>query len=181
MKYLTKGKRGKIYIDKGIAKKVSSNKTIKKEVYWLKLLNKHKIGPELINFKKNYFKYKFAEGDFILEYIEKFDKNKIKKALIGILKQCRILDKLKINKLEMHHPVKHIIIGRKAVMIDFERCYLTDKPKNTSQFCQFIMNTSRELNRKNIKINKKKLINKIKIYKNNQNEKNFKEIINLIA
>jgi len=38
----------------------------------------------------------------------------------------------------MHHPWKHIIIGKKVVLIDFERMHVTKDPKNVSQFCQFV-------------------------------------------
>ena len=61
----------------------------------------------------------------------------------------------------MHHPVKHIIIGknRKPVLIDFERCRKTEKPKNVTQFCQFLIgNLVRELlSKKGIAIDKNKI------------------------
>ena len=40
----------------------------------------------------------------------------------------------------MHHPLKHIIIDKLGipVMIDFERCHKTDKPKNVTQFVEFV-------------------------------------------
>ena len=139
MKYFSKGKRGKIYLQGKIAIKKAARNRIKNEVYWLKILNKSNIGPRLISYKNNYFKYKFIKGDFILDFINKNEKIKIKKILINILKQCRILDKLKVNKKELHNPVKHIIINKRVNMIDFERCYKTDKPKNITQFCQFIL------------------------------------------
>ena len=46
---------------------------------------------------------------------------------------------MQVNKEEMHHPLKHVLIkDTKAVMIDFERVHYTEKPKSTTQFCQFI-------------------------------------------
>ena len=106
-------------------------------------------------------------------------KNKVKKVLIDILKQCKVLDKLKVNKLEMHNPYKHIIIGKKIVMIDFERCYKTLKPKNVSQFCQFLIsrNIKKVLDKKKIKIDKRKLIKLVKKYKESYNEKDFRNIL----
>ena len=173
-KYLTKGKRGKIYLEKGIAKKKSLPKRVKNESSWLKILNKHNIGPKLIEVKKDYFKYKFVEGDFILDY---FKSNKYKSIILGVLKQCRVMDKLKVNKLEMHNPHKHIIINnKKPVMIDFERAYKTEKPKNVTQFCQFLMSRKVQDIIK-YKINKKELIKILKIYKKNQTEVNFNRII----
>ena len=172
--YLTKGKRGKIYVQGDIAIKKSLPKRVKNESFWLKILNKYKIGPKLMEVKKNYFKYKFIKGDFILDY---FKLNDSKPIIIDVLKQCRIMDKLKLNKLEMHNPHKHIIIeNKKSVLIDFERAYKTEKPKNVTQFCQFLMSKSVQ-NIVKYKINKKELIKLLKKYKNNQTEKNFNIII----
>ena len=88
----------------------------------------------------------------------------------------------KINKLEMHNPCKHIIIDKKPVMIDFERCYFTNKPKNVTQFCQFIMSNKLILllKHKKIKMNRKKLIASVKIYKKTYNKKDFNNILKLL-
>jgi len=176
-KYLTKGKRGKIYVEKGIAIKKSIPKRVKNESYWLRILNKYSIGPKLIEVKKDYFKYKFIKGDFILDY---FKSNNSKTVIIDVLKQCRIMDKLKVNKLEMHNPHKHIIIEKKKpVMIDFERAYKTEKPKNVTQFCQFLM-SKRVQEILKWKISKKELIKLLKQYKKNETEINFNKIIKYI-
>jgi len=174
-KYLAKGKRGRIYVEGGVALKKSSPARVKNESKWLKILNKRSIGPKLIEVKKDYFKYIFIRGDFILDY---FKMNNPKPVILDVLKQCRILDKLKINKLEMHNPHKHIIIeNNKPFLIDFERAYETEKPKNVTQFCQFLMSKKVRSILK-YKINKKRLIGLLKKYKDNETEKNFNEIIN---
>ncbi|MBS3134889.1 hypothetical protein J4406_00760 [Candidatus Woesearchaeota archaeon] len=173
-RYLTKGKRGKIYVEKGIAIKKSLPERVKNESSWLRILNRHGIGPKLIEVKKNYFKYKFIEGDFILNY---FKLNNPERIIIDVLKQCRVMDKLKVNKLEMHNPHKHIIIrNKKPVLIDFERAYSSEKPKNVTQFCQFLMSRKVQMIVK-YNINKKKLIKLLKGYKGNQTEKNFNSIV----
>ena len=82
--------------------------------------------------------------------------------------QCKVLDDLGINKEEMHHPVKHILIGKKdIVMIDFERCSFSEKVKNVTQFIQFITSTnlSKILNEKGIFFDKEKLRDVAKNYK----------------
>jgi putative serine/threonine protein kinase len=182
MKYYSKGKRGKIYLDKEYIIKKAEHIRIKNEVKWLKILNKYNIGPKLIKYGKDYFKYKFIKGNFIIDFIEKNNKKEIKKVLLNVLKQCRIMDKLKVNKKEMHNPFKHIIINKKVNMIDFERCYKTNKPKNVTQFSQFIMsnNLKNLLIKKKFKIDKKKLLEKLIKYKHEQDDENFKSILKLI-
>ncbi|MDD5649969.1 MAG: hypothetical protein PHF86_06040 [Candidatus Nanoarchaeia archaeon] len=187
--FLTHGKRGFIYTGLLNGKKIvikSKNPNslaegrIKNEYTFLKILNKHKIGPKLIKFSNNSIIYYYVKGEFILDYIEKNEKKKIISILKEILKQCFILDKLKINKLEMHFPIKHIIIDKKPVLIDFERCYFTENPKNVTQFCQFLMSIKELLVKKKININEKEFIKILKEYKSKQNNKNFKKIIKLI-
>ena len=146
IEYLSKGKRGIIYTGALNGQKVSiktkhpdseAKGRIKNEARFLKVLNKHKIGPTLLKSGKNYLVYKYVEGTFLPEYLkEEKSREKRKKVIINILKQARVLDRLKINKLEFTRPLKHIFIKYpKVTIIDFERSYHTEKPKNVTQFC----------------------------------------------
>ncbi len=82
----------------------------------------------------------------------------------------------------MYNPYKHILIESSPVMIDFERAYYTKKPKNLTQFCQFITNKKVELilKKKKIRSNKNLFIPLLQKYKNNINKENFNKIIKLI-
>ncbi|MCD4666360.1 hypothetical protein K8R47_00960 [archaeon] len=180
MKFLAKGKRSRVYVEKDLAIKRAKPEIVRREVKWLKILNKHDIGPKLKKYNRNSFSYKYVEGKRILDWI-KSNKN-VKSMLVNILNQCRTLDKLKINKLELTNPYKHIIINKKPVMIDFERCYKTDNPKNVTQFCQYMMsrNVFPILEEKNLNINKKEFIKILKKYKSKQTDNNFECIISFI-
>lgn len=180
IKYLTKGKRSEIYTAYYKRKKVSIKiqrkdipvNSIKNEAYWLKRLNKIGIGPKLLLFGESLIVYEFVEGERILSYLlrEKYDKslNVIRK----VLEQCKKLDNLELRKGEMHNPYKHILIDNndKVVMIDFERCHKSKRPKNVAQFCQFLM--SRRVN---------SILSKKKIHIDNMNLKEYlkKEYNNL--
>ena len=192
-KFFTKGKRGFIYTAKLGKKKIAikeknpeskAQSRIEFEAYWLKKLNKYKIGPKFIFFKDNSLAYEFVEGIFIEEFIENSTKRDIKKVLINLFNQMFLLDELGINKEEMHHPYKHIIITKKTkpVLLDFERANNTEKPSNVTQFCQFITSTNLHslLNKKGFKIDISKVRAAARKYKHNINKKNFKEIIKLI-
>lgn len=150
LNYFCHGKRGNIFVGvyqgRKVAVKIKRNKSqaverIKNEVRWLKILNKKNIGPKLLFSGKNYFVYEFVDGDFIIDWIKNNKKVKIKKMLLDVLEQCFILDKLKVNKEELHHPFKHIVIkenNSEPVLLDFERCYPTEKPHNVTQFIDFL-------------------------------------------
>ena len=180
-KYFSHGKRSIIYIFKKGTKNyviktkkqgIGAEDPISNEAKFLKLLNRYKIGPKYLTSGKNYVVYEFIKGKFFVDWIKTNKEREIKNIIKKILLQCRIMDKLKINKKEFHKPIKHIIISKnKAVMIDFERCYNTEKPKNVTQFCQFLLSINKI---------KPEAIDLLKEYKKDESEKNFKKILDLI-
>ena len=178
IKKFSQGRRSVIYTaiykSKKVAIKVQKENIeakdrILNEAKYLKILNKHKIGPKLIASKNNTLVYEFVKGISLPEFLRS-KKNK-KLVLKRILKQCRILDKLKINKLEFTRPIKHIFIDKNPVMIDFEKCYKTKNPKNVTQFFSFLINS---------KLVSKNSIGSLKKYKSNQTDKNFRELLRFL-
>jgi HemK-related putative methylase len=174
--YFASGKRGLVYTGilhkRKVAIKVKNPKSeakesIKNESKVLKTLNKHKIGPRYVAKGHNYLIYDFVEGEYIKDWLPKNNKAKIQKVFKDILKQCHTLDKLKVNKEEMHHPLKHIIIDKNIVMIDFERTHKSKSPKNVTQFLQFIRTNTNMLNRRGFNIKKDKILELSQNYKKN--------------
>ena len=192
IKYLTKGHRGLLftgfYKNKKVAIKTKNPESkaigrIENEARWLKELNKHNIGPKLLILGGDYFICEYIDGDLIINYIKKANRNDIKRIIKNIFNQLFILDKLKIDKEEMHHPTKHIIIQKdKSYLIDFERAHYAQNPKNVTQFCQFLISSyvSEILRNKKIITDKNKIIELAKIYKRNTTIENFRKITNMI-
>ena len=84
------------------------------------------------------------------------------------------MDKLGLNKEELHRPFKHIIIkDNEPVQIDFERCYESKKPHNVTQFGEFIM--------RHKLVDKDKMIELLKEYKKAQTKKNFDMVVEIIS
>lgn len=193
VKYLAKGHRGLLFTglfkNKKIAIKTKNPKStafgrIENECKWLKKLNKYGIGPKLLFFEHDYFAYKYIDGDFIIDYINKSSKSQIKKILKKIFRQLLILDKLRIDKEEMHHPVKHIIISKqKPYLIDFERAHYAQSPKNITQFCQFLISSklSGILKMKGIDIDRSKIMDLAKVYKRSMDNSSLNKIVNSIC
>ena len=192
IKYFAKGHRGLLFIgtykNKKAAIKTKNPEStaigrIENEAKWLKKLNKYGIGPKLSKIDNDYFVYEFIDGDFIVDYIKKSSKNNIKKIIKDIFNQLFILDKLKIDKEEMHHPIKHIIVSKnKPYLVDFERGHYSEKPKNVTQFCQFLISSQLNgiLKNKKVGINKNEIIQLAKIYKKNPSNATFKTIVDII-
>lgn len=186
------GKHGKIYTAEYRGKKVAIKTAltqqfethIQNEAKMLKLVNKKGIGPRFVFSTPQYFVYNFVEGNFILDFLPKANKSVAKKIIKNILLQCRTLDKIKLTKQEMTRPIKHIIVtkSKKPVMIDFERCRHSQRPKNVTQFCQFIISpqVARDIEKKGIRLDRNGIIEACRHYKKLPSEKNFKRIEKLI-
>jgi release factor glutamine methyltransferase len=182
--YLARGRRGIVFTGtyKGMKVAVKTKKKqseaigrMQNEANWLKALNKKGIGPKFLFSGKEYLVYRFIKGKFITDYVDFSTKKEILTTLKDIFKQLYIMDKMQLDKEEMHHPFKHIIVGKKPVMIDFERCHKTLTPKNITQFCQFIISKtmSLALKKKGIIIDRKKIIMQAKQYKKDYKQHKF--------
>lgn len=180
LKYFSKGKRSKVYTNIYKNKKVivKYSYRAKIEANWLKKLSKLDFVPKLLFSDKEKIVYEFIEGEPILVYIQKVKNSK--PIIKQILKQCFELDKLKINKKELTNPYKHILIkNKKAMMIDFERCYETENPKNVTQFAQYIMSRKMDLifKEKGFILDKNKFKKALKNYKSCKTKSNFSKIL----
>ncbi|MGM5484266.1 MAG: methylated-DNA--[protein]-cysteine S-methyltransferase [Nanobdellota archaeon] len=148
MEYLAKGKRGVVYLTgykgKKAVMKVRNRDSkavsrLKIEADFLRKLNKHGIGPQLYEAGEDHLIEEYIKGELIGEFLEGAGRKRTIKILREVLLKLYRMDRLGINKEEMHHPVKHIIISKEARMIDFERCNHSQRPKNINQFIQFLL------------------------------------------
>ncbi len=174
------GWRGEIYKGnyqgKTLAFKVPSEEIhiypILKEGEILKIVNKEGIGGKLFLQGEDFIAYEFIEGKE-LRYV--ISKENAKKIFSQILEQARKLDKLKIVKEEMHRLHANVIVDKnlKVYLIDFERAKKSEKPKNITQFIQYLITGGTEYLGN---FDKEKAIQLMKEYKNNQTEQNFLKI-----
>lgn len=165
-------------------KGISAKNRISNEIKWLKRLNKYGIGPKLIGYGNDFFICEFVSGKVFHEWLADAGKEAAKSALTELLKQCRQLDKLNVSKEELHHPVKHIIIrDSKPVMIDFERCHSTERPKNVTQFCQFLLSDKvlPLLLEKGFIVDSLDVRKMLKAYKKGYSSESFKAILNRLG
>jgi len=85
----------------------------------------------------------------------------------------------------MTHPHKDILITKnnEPIIIDFERCRISQKTKNVTQFCQFLASGKMpvELNKLGIKFDKEKIFKAAREYKMEPTNNAFKRIKQLIS
>lgn len=196
--YFSKGKRGLIFVSTYKNKKFvlktknpsSAIDTIENEALFNKKLNIIGVGPKFYFFhpKKFFLVREKIEGENICKWLslDVSEKNKkFKKIALNLLEQCRKMDLAGINKQELTHPDKDIIIDKKGVpwIIDFERCRSTNKPHNVNQICQFL--TRRDIiNSVKVKFSSEDKLNlrkHLSDYKKDLNENNYVKIRTMIS
>lgn len=156
-----------------------------KEAYFLSLLQPYLFVPKVysINPQKLEIEMEFLNGRYILDYLNSIvDEQKRKDVLTECLKRCYLLDKLGIRKEEMIHPDRHIVVvNAKPYFIDFERAHFVGLNKNAGNLTQFVTYLTRVTNRCNsIDVSIPKidgLIDVLKEYKRNANNKTFKKVL----
>jgi predicted Ser/Thr protein kinase len=188
--YLAKGKRGIVYTAIYRGKTVllkeknpaSAVDTIEHEAQMLQIANTKGIGPTFISYNGTLMR-EFVDGPEIMDWMENATRKQILAALCKVLVQCRALDELGINKLEMTHPQKHILMHENMpVMIDFDRSRKTLTPKNVTQVCQWITGTRMQeaLGKKKIHLDKALIIESAREYKKEYNKSSFEKILRAV-
>jgi len=125
----------------------------------------------------------FIKGDLIKDFLLKYDAASIKQVLIKCFEICHLLDELKIQKEEMNHPDKHIIVSSlKPYFIDFERAHESSKPSNVTQFATYVTSSKiRKILKDKINIPEKNVILPImKEYKKTYSRERFVELVNCL-
>ena len=189
--YLARGKRGivstgmldgKRIIIKELNPSADVN-TIAHEAEMLQAVNAKGIGPLFIGLQNGALLREYIDGPEIMDWIPGARRGAIKSALIAVLEQCRTLDLLGINKLEMNHPHKHILMRKDIpVFIDFDRARHAQKPKNVTQVCQWLTGSQMVeiLNEKDVTIPRDAMIKHAKKYKDSYSDIPYNLMVEVI-
>lgn len=138
-----KGKHSEVYIENGKAVKIFKPEfryNFWKEVRYLTILQKKNFVPKLFSFDPKELKVEmeFVNGVFIRDFVKERDFDEVLVVLKRCLDICFYLDRMRVQKEEMNHPQKHIIVADRIVFIDFERAYENPNPSNVTQFLEYV-------------------------------------------
>ena len=138
-----KGKHSVVYVRNGKAVKVFKPEfryNFWKEVRYLTVLQKRDFVPKLFGFYPDRLavEMEFVNGITIKDFVEEREFDEEVEVLKKCLDICFYLDRMRIQKEEMNHPQKHIIVADRVVFIDFERAYENPNPSNVTQFLEYV-------------------------------------------
>ena len=166
----------------------ASRPEMKSEAKLLRLANEVDVGPKLIDSSKNFIIMEYLEGKKIIDWIRdlkgKGSAANLRTIIRKVLEDCYNLDKIRLDHGELSHIHKHVIVGKKICIIDFESASVNRRTSNVTSATQsiFIGSGIANLVKKIIKEpNRKKLIASLKKYKNDQSRENFEDVLQVLG
>jgi putative serine/threonine protein kinase len=180
--------QGKKSVALKIRRMDASRPEMKSEAKLLRLANEVDVGPKLIDSSKNFIIMEYLEGKKIIDWIRdlkgKGSAAKLRTTTLKVLEDCYSLDKIRLDHGELSHIHKHVIVGKKICIIDFESASVNRRTSNVTSATQsiFIGSGIANLVKKLIKEpNRKKLIASLKKYKNDHSRENFENVLQVLG
>ena len=181
------GKLGRKKIAVKIRRSDSPRKNLNKEAQLLQITNRCGVGPKLIDFSKNFLVMEYLDGEKIGKWISnlksKKDSSQIKAVIKKVLEDCYKLDMISLDHGELSRMPKHVIIGKKITIIDFESSSMERRVSNVTSATQafFIGSGISKTVNDFYKIpRKEKIISVLRRYKQDQTRKNFENLLKIL-
>lgn len=160
---------------------------MKNEAKLLELANKSNAGPKVIQSSKNFLVMEYLDGEKIFDWIKQLKGKgaslKLKKTVKKVLEDCYRLDQSGLDHGELSSISKHVIVGKKVTLIDFESSSTNRRVSNVTSACQaiFIGSGISKMVKKIYKIPPKpKMIKVLRAYKNEQTRKSFDGVLKVL-
>ena len=181
------GKIGRKKVAVKIRRNDSPRKNLKKEAQLLQITNRYGVGPKLIDFSKNFLVMEYLEGEKIGKWVSdlktKLRSSQIKTVIKKVLEDCYKLDMIGLDHGELSSMPKHVIVGKKITIIDFESSSMERRVSNVTSATQafFIGSGISKTVKRVYKIpEKKKIITVLRGYKQDQSRESFESLLNIL-
>ena len=181
------GKIGRKKIAVKIRRNDSPRKNLKKEAELLKITNRSNVGPKLVGFSKNFLVMEYLEGKKIRDWVANLKKKgssqQLKIVIKKILEDCYSLDRIGLDHGELSNISKHVIIGKKTTIIDFESSSTDRKVSNVTSATQALCigsGISKIIGRIYKIPKKEKMISVLREYKQKQTRDSFEKLLDIL-
>ena len=181
------GKIGRKKVAVKIRRNDSPRENLKKEAELLKIINKHRIGPKLIAFSKNFLVMEYLDGEKIGNWVNGLKKkegsSQLKLIIKKILEDCYSLDRIGLDHGELSNLTKHVIVGKKITIIDFESSSMNRKVSNVTSATQALCigsGISKIIGRVYKIPKKQKMISVLREYKQKQTRDSFEKLLDVL-
>ena len=181
------GKIGRKKVAVKIRRNDSPRKNLKKEAELLKIINEYKIGPKLVAFSKNFLVMEYLDGekigDWVVDLKKKGDSSRLKTIIKKILEDCYRLDRIGLDHGELSNLSKHVIIGKRITIIDFESSSMNRKVSNVTSATQALCigsGISKIISHVYRIPKKQKMITVLRRYKREETRDSFENLLSVL-
>ena len=181
------GKIGRKKVAVKIRRSDSPRKNLKKEAELLGITNQSNVGPKLVGFSKNFLVMEYLDGkkigDWIASLKKKGSSSQLKTVIKKVLEDCYSLDRIGLDHGELSNITKHVIVGNKTTIIDFESSSTDRKVSNVTSATQAFCIGSRisKMVGGMYKIPKKqKMVSVLRKYKREQTRDSFEKLLDVL-
>ena len=177
------GKIGRKKVAVKIRRSDSPRKNLKKEAELLEIINNNKIGQKLIAASKNFLVMEYLDGEKIADWVvdlKKSDSSRLKIVIKKILEDCYGLATIGLDHGELSNLSKHVIIGKKITIIDFESSSMNRKVSNVTSATQALCigsGISKIIGRTYKIPRKQKMITVLRRYKQEGTRESFENLL----
>ncbi|MBM3898442.1 MAG: serine/threonine protein kinase [Thaumarchaeota archaeon] len=121
----------------------SNRPSVAREVQLLGLANKAGVGPTVFAASRNVIAMELADGTDILQWVKglqgKGSTGVLRGRIREILQQCFALDSIRLDHGELSNLRKHVIVGDRTTILDFETASLTRRVSNVTAAAQYLL------------------------------------------
>jgi len=181
------GKLGRKKVAIKIRRNDSPRKNLTREASLLEITNRCGVGPKLLDSSKNFLVMEYLQGEKIGKWINnlksKPHSSQIKPIIKKVLEDCYKLDKIGLDHGELSRIPKHVIVGNKITIIDFESSSMERRVSNVTSATQaFYIGSgiSKIVNNIYKTAKKEKIISLLARYKQDRNRQNFKNLLKIL-
>jgi len=181
------GKIGRKKVAVKIRRNDSPRKNLKKEAELLGITNQSNVGPKLVNFSKNFLVMEYLEGKKIGDWVGSLKKKgnspQLKTVIKKILEDCYSLDRIGLDHGELSNLSKHVIVGKKITVIDFESSSTDRKVSNVTSATQALCigsGISKIIGRVCKIPKKQKMITVLRRYKREGTRESFESLLSVL-
>jgi len=181
-------KKGNNVIALKIRRTDSQRNKMQNEAKLLKLVNTVNVGPKLYGVSKNFLVMEYLEGDKIEDWIQNLQgtgsSKKLKSVVRTVLEDCYRLDQMGFDHGELSSISKHVIVGKsRSTIIDFESSSVNRRVSNVTSVTQAIFigsGIAKKVQRIYKIPPKQKIIDVLRIYKQEQTRRSFDGILKIL-
>ncbi len=154
------------------------------EVRLHRIANDAGVGPRLYDFSRNLMLMEFAEGPSIADWAAGASSWQARQTARDVLEQCFLLDRAGLDHGQLSRLDRHVIVGKRPIIIDFETASTERRVANVSSAGQSLFvagAVAAAMGGAIGKSDKEAAISALRAYKRDQTRKGLKALMSALG